>query len=75
MGLSSRITMNPKVMSGRPTIRDMRFTVVQMLELFAGGMTVEEILEDYPYIEREDIYACLDYAVKASNTRQVMSFA
>ena len=75
MSLSSRITMNPTVMSGRPTIRDMRSTVVQMLELFAGGMTVEEILEDYPYIEREDIYACLDYAVKASNTRQVMSFA
>jgi uncharacterized protein (DUF433 family) len=75
MGLSSRITMNPKVMSGRPTIRDIRFTVVQILELFAGGMTVEEILEDYPYIEREDVYACLDYAVRASNTRQVMSFA
>ncbi len=67
--------MNPKVMSGRPTIRDIRFTVVQILELFAGGMTVEEILEDYPYIEREDVYACLDYAVRASNTRQVMSFA
>jgi uncharacterized protein (DUF433 family) len=48
---------------------------VQILELFAGGMTVEEILEDYPYIEREDVYACLDYAVRASNTRQVMSFA
>ena len=67
--------MNPAVMSGRPTIRNMRFTVVQMLELFAGGMSIEDILEDYPYIEREDIYACLQYAVKAANTRQVVSFA
>ena len=53
----------------------MRFTVVQMLELFAGGMTMEEILEDYPYIEREDIFACFEYAVRASNMRQVTSFA
>jgi uncharacterized protein (DUF433 family) len=62
-------------MNGRPTIRNMRFTVVQMLELFAGGMTMEEILEDYPYIEREDIFACFEYAVRASNMRQVTSFA
>jgi uncharacterized protein (DUF433 family) len=75
MDLLSRITMDPLVMSGRPTIRKMRFTVVQMLELLAGGMTVDEILEDYPYVEKEDVYACLHYAVRATSTRQVMSFA
>lgn len=75
MDLLSRITMDPEVMRGRPTIRKMRFTVVQMLELLAGGMSVEEILEDYPYIQRDDIYACLHYAVKASSTRQIVSFA
>ena len=62
-------------MGGRPTIRKMRFTVVQMLELLAGGMSISKILEDYPYIEEEDIYACLKYAVKASSSRQVVSFA
>lgn len=62
------------VMGGRPTIRKMRFTVVQMLELLAGGMSVEEILEDYPYLQKEDVFACLEYAVKAASTRQVMSF-
>ena len=56
--------MDPLVMSGRPTIRKMRFTVVQILELLAGGMSHEEILEDYPYLEREDVYACLQYAVE-----------
>ncbi|MEL7222186.1 MAG: DUF433 domain-containing protein [Bacteroidota bacterium] len=75
MEVLSRITIDPAVMGGRPTIRKMRFTVVQMLELLAGGMSIDEILEDYPYIQREDVYACLYYAVKASSTRQVVSFA
>lgn len=75
MNYLDRITIDPKIMGGRPTIRKMRFTVPQMLELLAGGMSVEEILEDYPYIEREDIYACLYYAVKSTSSRQVMSFA
>ncbi len=75
MDLSSRITVNPEVMSGRPTVRNMRFTVVHMLELLAGEMSIEEILEDYPYLEKEDVLACLQYAVKATNTRQTLSFA
>ena len=66
--------MDSAVMGGRPTIREMRFTVVQMLELLAGGMSVDEILSDYLYIQREDIYAYLHYAVKASSTRKIVSF-
>lgn len=62
-----RITINPNVMHGKLSIINMRFTVTQMLELIAGGMTFQEILDDYPYIEKEDIQACLDYAVKISN--------
>lgn len=62
-------------MGGRPTIRKMRFTVSQMLELLAGGMSIEEILDDYPYIEREDVYACLRYAARVSGDRQVVAFA
>lgn len=62
MNISERITLNPQVCKGRPTIRNMRFTVAQMLELLAGGMSTPEILVDYPYIEEEDIQACLLYA-------------
>jgi uncharacterized protein (DUF433 family) len=59
-----RITINPSICPGKPTIRNMRFTVVQMLELLASGMTAQEILDDYPYIEMADILACLQYAAK-----------
>jgi len=48
--LIQRITLNPEICRGKPTIRNMRFTVAQMLELLASGMTHEEILMDYPYM-------------------------
>jgi uncharacterized protein (DUF433 family) len=67
--LLDRITLNPKVCSGRPTIRNMRFTVSQLLELLAGGMDAEEILSDYPYLEKEDIQACLMYASRMANPK------
>lgn len=64
MNLLDRITLNPKVMNGKPTIRNMRFSVSQMLELLAAGMTSQEILDDYPYIENDDILACLNHQKK-----------
>ncbi len=73
--LLNRISLDPEVCSGKPTIRNMRFTVAQMLELLASGMTSEEILEDYPYIEQEDIYACLRYAAKMANAQSIMVLA
>jgi uncharacterized protein (DUF433 family) len=63
----NRITINSEVCNGKPTIRNMRFTVSNMLELLASGMTKNEILEDYPYIETEDIEACLIYAASMTN--------
>jgi uncharacterized protein (DUF433 family) len=54
-----RITIIPGVCGGRPTIRGLRITVADVLDLLAGGMTVEEILTDYPYLEPEDITSCL----------------
>ncbi len=66
-----RITLNSKVHSGKPSIRNMRFTVTHMLELLADGMTFQEILDDYPYIEMEDIQACLYYAAMLANTKTV----
>ena len=75
MNFTDRITLNLNVMKGKPTIRNMRFSVAQMLELLAGGMTFEEILEDYPYIEQEDIQASLMYAAMIANARTIRRFS
>lgn len=68
-----RITTNPAVCKGKPTIRNMRFTVSQVLDLLASGMTKDEILKDYPYIEKEDIYACLQFASRMANSKTLIS--
>ena len=73
--LLQRITLNPEVCNGKPTIRNMRFTVAQMLELMASGMTIEEILTDYPYLEQEDLHACLLYAARIANAQSVLATA
>lgn len=57
-----RITFDPQVMGGKPCLRGMRVTVGTIVGLIASGATPEEILEDYPYLEREDITAALSYA-------------
>lgn len=62
--LLERITLNPKVCFGKPTIRNMRYPVETMLDLMSAGMTTEEILEDYPDLEKEDLQACLLFASK-----------
>lgn len=56
------ITINPEVCGGRPCIRGMRFTVYDMLDYLASGMTQEQILADFPYLTPEDIQACLAFA-------------
>ena len=66
-----RITVKPDVCGGQPTIRGMRITVSQILEMLAGGMTPEQILDDFPYLERGDINACLDYAARQAAHREV----
>lgn len=71
MNLLDRITLNPKVMNGKPTIRNMRFSVAQLLELLAAGMTSQEILDDYPYIEHDDVRASLLYASMIAKTKSV----
>ena len=62
--LLKRITLNPNVCFGKPTIRNMRYPVETMLDLMSAGMTVEEILEDYSDLEKEDLQACLLFASK-----------
>ena len=57
-----RITIDEKVMGGRPCIRGMRFPVSKILDLLAAGMTPEDILKDYPYLEYEDISQAIKYS-------------
>src|ERR1051326_5893893 len=60
--LLKRITSNPRQCGGRPCIRGMRIRVKDVLDMLAGGATESEILQDYPYLEADDIRACLEYA-------------
>ncbi|MGH7624847.1 MAG: DUF433 domain-containing protein [Gemmatimonadaceae bacterium] len=62
--LLDRITLNPEQCGGRPCIRGMRIRVIDILELLAAGQTPDEILADFPYLEREDITASLQYAAR-----------
>jgi uncharacterized protein (DUF433 family) len=62
--LSNRITTDPEICHGKPVIRGLRYPVANMLVLLASGMTIEELLADYPDLEKEDILACIDYAAK-----------
>ena len=60
--LLSRITARPDVFGGKPIVRDMRISVELILSLLAQGITQEELLEDYPRLEPDDIRACVAYA-------------
>ncbi len=73
--LLSRITLDPDICHGTPTIRHMRYPVSMILDLLGAGMTSEEIIEDYPAIEREDIRACLVYASRLSDVKSVVKLA
>jgi uncharacterized protein (DUF433 family) len=64
---SERITVNPGVCGGRPTIRGLRIRVTDILDMLAGGATRADILRDYPYLEDEDITAALEYAARQSD--------
>ena len=59
-----RITINPDQCGGRPCIRGMRIRVIDVLDLFAAGLSAEEILEELPDLENEDIKAALNYAAR-----------
>ncbi len=56
------ISINPAIRSGKPIIRGLRYTVYDILSYLAAGMTVAEILEDFPDLTEEDIQACLSFA-------------
>ena len=70
--IADRITINDKVCNGKPTIRGKRITVQTILEFLQGGETKEEILQQYPSLELEDIDACLKFAIDLMKRRYVI---
>ncbi|MEX3507994.1 DUF433 domain-containing protein [Kocuria carniphila] len=64
-----RITVNPTICHGSPTIRGMRLRVQDVLELLASGMSYDEILTDYDELERDDLLAAIEYAALDSSAR------
>ncbi|MEQ1744350.1 MAG: DUF433 domain-containing protein [Saprospiraceae bacterium] len=63
------ITIEPGKRSGQPCIRGLRITVHDVLSYLAAGMTIEEILDDFPMLTREDILACLAFAAETDRVR------
>ncbi len=70
--LLERITLNPKVMAGKPVVKGTRLTVEYILNLLAHGATTEEIVEEYEGLTREDIQACLLFATKSLGSTDFM---
>ena len=73
--LIKRITIDAEICHGKPTIRGLRYPVENILELMASGMTIEELLADYPDLEREDFLACLEYASKLVKVKSIHKLA
>ncbi len=69
--LLNRITIDSEICHGKPTIRGSRMMVKTILELLTAGMTNQEILDDYPKLEQEDIFACLAFATRLVDFRSV----
>ena len=66
----SRITIIPDVCNGKPTIRGIRITVESILQYLSAGDTVEEVLLTFPFLEKEDIQACIAFALKNLSTQK-----
>jgi uncharacterized protein (DUF433 family) len=66
------ITIEPGKRGGKPCIRGMRITVYDVLSYLAAGMTEQEILDDFPYLTKEDILACLSYAADRERHQMVV---
>lgn len=70
-----RITVNPSILFGKPTIRGTRFPVSKILNLVGHGMPFDEILDDYPILAKEDIYAAILYAAASFEEQDIYAFS
>jgi uncharacterized protein (DUF433 family) len=73
--LTERITIDPNICHGKPVIRGLRYPVESMLELLSSGMTIEELLIDYPDLVKEDFLACIEYAAKLTQVKSIYRIA
>ncbi|MDN5757523.1 MAG: DUF433 domain-containing protein [Tomitella sp.] len=74
MAQLNRITTDPAICHGQPTIRGLRYPVADMLDLLASGMSIEEVLGDYPDLDREDLLAALEFGALATGHRATIPF-
>lgn len=72
MSRLERITSDPAICHGQPTIRGLRYPVESLLELLAAGMTIEEVLADYPDLERDDLLAALEFGALAAGRHRIV---
>ena len=72
MSRLDRITSDPAVCHGQPTVRGLRYTVESLLELLAAGMTIDELLADDPDLERDDVLGALEFAALAVGGRRIV---
>ncbi|KGO84625.1 hypothetical protein Q765_20620 [Flavobacterium rivuli WB 3.3-2 = DSM 21788] len=61
MSLLERITIDPEICHGKPCVRNMRWPVDVVIDMLGSGMSTNDIIEDHPELEKEDILACLEY--------------
>ena len=72
MSRLERITIDPAICHGQPTVRGLRYSVENLLELLASGMSIEEIIDDHSDLERDDLLAAMEFEALASGRRRVM---
>ena len=73
--MKNRITFNPKILAGKPIIKGTRISVEFILEMLSSGMSVGEIIKEYPHLKREDVLAAIDYAAKAIKHEELIFLA
>jgi uncharacterized protein (DUF433 family) len=74
MSRLERITTDPTICHGQPTVRGLRYPVENLLELLASGMSIEEIIEHHPDLERDDLLAAIEFGALTSGQRRVVPF-
>jgi uncharacterized protein (DUF433 family) len=72
MSRLDRITSDPAICHGQPTVRGLRYPVENLLELLASGMTIDEIIEDHSDLERDDLLAALEFGALTAGQRRVV---
>lgn len=75
MSRLTRITIDSEICHGKPCLRGMRWPVEVIIDMLSAGMTIEQIIEDHPELEKEDILASLDYAKITLSGRSIMEVA